>query len=195
MRRSPAPVPQSPAHTFSPGPEHGLWAVTPATTRLTSLAFGGTLVALAWVWFGRCLVTGREGWMVLLLTLWGWPVALLLLLPHALRRRRTSAGERSPLNRAEAAAQITLWVGLLVLGACIPEFGDAPGSGSSVAATLTGLDPQTPVFLTALRGAGVVVGVAWCAQLLLLATRHRAAPPSGPDQGAVDGGDRRRRRR
>lgn len=98
MRPSPIPVldrRHQDAATSS-APARGPFAVTPLTTRLTRAALGGTLVAIAWVWVGRCLVTGQEGWMFLLLALWGWPAALLLLLPHALGRlRRTPSGERA----------------------------------------------------------------------------------------------------
>ncbi|GAB49911.1 hypothetical protein [Mobilicoccus pelagius] len=210
MRRRPAPIRPHPPSAADDGPlvtpaSRDRFAVTPATTALTSSAPAITFFVLAWVWFGRCLVTGQEGWMVLLLAIWGWPVALLAFLPHVLGRlRRTTSGDRCPMNCAEVVAQVAAWVGLVVIGACIVEFGDVPDSGSSVLTHLAGLDPEAPIRATVLRAACVAVVVSWCAQLLLVGTPPHPTPPSpratgdspsgpGPNPGANDdgGGERR----
>lgn len=80
------------------------------------------------------------------------------------------------MNRAEAVAQVITWAGLVRLGAGIPEFGDAPGSGSSVLAVVTGLDPTAPVFLEVLRWSALAVVLAWGTLLLLVWTPHLVVP-------------------
>lgn len=139
------------------------------------------LVLLPWIWFGR-VVFGVGGWFILILT----PVVLIVgvaLLVTTLqaftqptRPRRLTAWERR--------WQWSVWLGLLVGGAFLPDFGDTEESYTSLLGRIAGRsDAANQTSLTiAMIGYGIAV-VAWFGLVIALAVGRRspgAAPgPAG----------------
>lgn len=137
----------------------------------------GTLLACFWVTIGRTYI-GGGGWMTLLILGYGTIPMILLLLP-ALFVAAQGMGRRPriSLHEAEAVAQATVWGGMFLVGLCLTDFGDVPGSTTSVAARLTGAPANSEVFSALVVIGLICVALGWFGQMCLL-LRGRPAPPA-----------------
>ncbi len=135
------------------------------------------LVLLVWVWIGR-LVFGVGGWFFLIM-LYAMPFLFLGLLVTTLLGFFVGSDRPRALTRAQALAQLTVWVAMAGFGFFIVDFGDAPESDLSVFTQLVGrTDATLSLSWTMTTITGMVVVGAWVVLLvLLLAQRrsHRAA--------------------
>ena len=140
---------------------------------LTGLAPVGTVMALFWVWIGRTMVIGEGGWMTLVLVMKFWFVPLLAFVPDIGRLVRSGVSRIPwPMSVFEMAAQVTMWVGLFIVGLAIPEVGDMPGSGGSVLSLVLGTAPGDPLEAGVARFGGVTAALAWLCLLALVPVPH-----------------------
>lgn len=134
------------------------------------------LLVLGWVWMGR-LVFGVGGWFLLIFAFTVVPVLLLALVVSTVLAFAQADRPRH-LTRAQARAQVALWVLLGLAGAVCPDFGDAPDSELSaltqVFGTSRGLLDASWVLTLALGGAAVAAYVVLV--VLLTAGRQRSQP-------------------
>ncbi|SDD13760.1 hypothetical protein [Nocardioides lianchengensis] len=132
------------------------------------------LLLCGWVWIGR-LVFGVGGWFMLIL----FPVVLILLVMLIVTTVLAFTQDGSPkeLTVFQTLSQLTLWFGLFVLGAVMPDFGDADDSMRSGLTQLFGYSDSLYdlSFLLAVVAA-VASLVAWVTLLVsLTAGRRRLA--------------------
>lgn len=131
------------------------------------------LLLIAWAWFGR-LAFGVGGWFLLILL----PAVALLLVGLGLTTvlALTQHGSPKALTRAQALAQLGVWVGLFGFGLFLPDFGDAPESETSFLTQLFGRsDALIEVGMVVALGFGALVVVAYAVLLVLLIGARRRA--------------------
>ncbi|MEI5676265.1 MULTISPECIES: hypothetical protein [unclassified Nocardioides] len=132
------------------------------------------LLLCGWVWIGR-LVFGVGGWFMLIL----FPVVLILLVMLIVTTVLAFTQDGSPkeLTVFQTLSQLMLWLSLFVLGAVMPDFGDADDSMRSGLTQLFGYSDSLYdlSFLLAVVAA-VASLVAWVTLLVsLTAGRRRLA--------------------
>lgn len=135
------------------------------------------LVLVVWVWIGR-LVFGVYGWYALVLA----PVALVLLVGLVVTTIMafTQEGRPRSLTRFQALAQLATWLGMLVAGAFMPDFGDTDDSHISLLTQLFGRsDALLSLSYTIVLLAAVATLVAYIVLVVSLTAgrRERAATP------------------
>lgn len=115
------------------------------------------LLLVVWVWIGR-IVFGVGGWFFLIFLVSVVPVLLVALLLTTVLAL-TQEGRPRALTPLQAWAQVVTWLGLVVLGAFMPDFGDTEDSNLSLLTQLFGYsdDLFDLSFTIALGGAGVAV--------------------------------------
>lgn len=130
------------------------------------------LLLVAWVWLGRG-VFGVFGWFMVMFTFSVVPILLLALLVTTVLAL-TQPGRPRALTRTQAWAQITMWLGMLLFGLFMPDFGDAPDSELSVLTQVFGPgDGLLGVsYLLALALAALTL-VAWVVLLVALTGGRR----------------------
>lgn len=122
-------------------------------------------MAYAWVALGRAVLTPEQGGWITVILVAGSPVFLTaLLLPAFVVARRERTG-REPFSRQEAIAQTAVWIGLVLLGFTLVDFGDSPSSQVSVIGSLLGLPPDHRVLTGGFRAARYAVQVGWGTQM------------------------------
>ncbi len=132
------------------------------------------LVLVVWVWIGR-IVFGVGGWFFLIFLVSVVPALLLgLLLTTVLAL--TQEGRPRALTPLQAWAQVVTWLGLVVLGAFMPDFGDTEDSQLALLTQVFGYSDALfdLSFTIALVGAGIAV-VAWVVLLGALIFGRRDA--------------------
>ncbi|HYF71278.1 MAG TPA: hypothetical protein VD864_00580 [Nocardioides sp.] len=135
------------------------------------------LLLVAWVWFGRILF-GVGGWFLLILLVTVVPVLLVALLLSTILAF-TQGGRPRSLTRLQAVAQLVTWVGLFVLGAFMPDFGDTEDSQLSLLTQVFGYSDALYDLSFLISLAGGVVAIAGYALLLgalTIARRPTTAP-------------------
>ncbi|GAA1996533.1 hypothetical protein [Microbacterium ulmi] len=122
------------------------------------------VVLPVFVWIGRVLVGGYAGWIAVLGVLYLPLFVAALLVPPILTLfdRGVKPGRVARLGYSVASA--LLWVGILVLGAALPDAADAPGGGSALM-TWTGMSLETSIAI--LTGASYLSLAAYIAVLAL----------------------------
>lgn len=133
------------------------------------------LVMVLWVWMGR-VVFGVGGWFLFILAFSVVPLMLLAFTVSTVLAY-TQHGRPRSLTTAQAWAQLATWFALLLTGAVIPDFGDAPDSEMSALTQVFGWSRSTLdlSYNLALAFAGVSV-VAYVVLLVTLVAGRRAAP-------------------
>ena len=135
------------------------------------------LLMLVWVWIGR-LVFGVGGWFFLIM-LYALPFLFLALLATTLMGYLIGSDRPRALTRAQALAQLAIWVAMGAFGFFLVDFGDMEGSDLSVFTQLAGRSESTLSFswtMTALSAAAVLAAWVLLVVLLLAQRRsHRAA--------------------
>lgn len=136
------------------------------------------LLLLAWAWFGR-VVFGVFGWFALVLLPVVLVVGVALLITTILALTQPTRPRR--LSRPEVLWQWMVWLGLLVFGLFLPDFGDTEESHVSVLTRAFGRsDALLSVSYTVAFSAGALVVVAWVGLLIsLIAGRRRPASGIG----------------
>ena len=99
------------------------------------------LLLVLWVWFGR-LVFGVGGWFFLIFMISVVPVVLIALLLTTVLAF-TQDGRPRALTPMQAWAQVLTWIGLLVFGAVVPDFGDTEESEMSALTQVFGWSRST----------------------------------------------------
>jgi hypothetical protein len=115
------------------------------------------LLLIGWVWIGR-IVFGVGGWVVLIFLISVVPVLLVALVLTTVLAF-TQAGRPRALTPLQAWAQVVTWLGLVVFGAFVPDFGDTDDSQLSLLTQVFGYSDALydASFVVALVGGGVAV--------------------------------------
>jgi hypothetical protein len=94
------------------------------------------LFFVAWVWLGR-IVFGVGGWFFVIFLFTVVPVIVIALLVTTILAF-TQHGRPRSLTSFQASMQILTWLGLLVFGAFMPDFGDTEDSQLSLLTQIFG---------------------------------------------------------
>lgn len=133
------------------------------------------LLLCGWVWIGR-LVFGVGGWFIIFL----FPAVLILLVMLIVTTvlALTQDGSPKELTVFQTLSQLVLWLSLFVLGAVMPDFGDADDSTRSGLTQLFGYsDSLYDLSFLLATVAAVASLIAWVTLLVsLTAGRRRLAP-------------------
>lgn len=142
------------------------------------------VAVLLWVWLGRVLF-GVAGWMVVIILFSALPVMLLAMLVTTVLAY-TQPGRPRWLTTAQTRAQVFFWLSLVLVGLCVEDATDEPGSGQSALTVLIGRSDTTLELsnILAIGGSGVAV-VAWTALLLSLTVGRRRTAPPGPQPSSA----------
>jgi hypothetical protein len=137
------------------------------------------LLLIVWVWIGR-LVFGVGGWFLLILLISVVPVLLVALLITTILAF-TQHGRPRALTPLQAWAQLVMWLGLLVGGAVMPDFGDTDDSQLSLLTQVFGYsDGLYDLSFSIALGAGFVAVVAYALLLVALVFGRREADEATP---------------
>jgi hypothetical protein len=133
------------------------------------------VVMVLWVWMGR-IVFGVGGWFLFILAVSVVPLMLLALAVTTVLAY-TQPGRPRSLTTPQAWAQLATWFPLLLAGAVMPDFGDAPDSEASSLTKIFGWSRETIdlSFNLAVAFAGVAT-VAYLVLLVLLVFGRRREP-------------------
>lgn len=136
------------------------------------------LLLTVWVWIGR-LVFGVFGWFGLVLA----PVALVLLVALLVTTilAFTQEGRPRALTGFQAGAQVVTWLGMLVFGTFLPDFGDTEDSHISLLTQVFGHDDaMLSLSYTIAAVAALVTVVAYVVLLVSLTAARRKATAAVP---------------
>lgn len=135
------------------------------------------LLLIVWVWIGR-IVFGVGGWFLLILLVTVVPVLLVGLLITTVLAF-TQEGRPRRLTPLQTWAQLVVWLGLLVGGAFMPDFGDTDDSQLSLLTQVFGYsDGLFDLSFSIAVGAGLVSVVAYGVLLGALIFGRQSAPPA-----------------
>ncbi len=144
--------------------------------RVTLLAMVPLNVVLVlWVWIGR-IVFGVGGWFFLIFLVSVVPV-LLVALTLTTVLAYTQHGRPRSLTAVQTWAQLATWLCLLLLGAFTPDFGDAPGSETSLLTQALGWSQERyDLSFDLMVGFAVASCAAYLVLLVALVVGRRPAP-------------------
>ncbi|MEP9365206.1 hypothetical protein ABLE68_19735 [Nocardioides sp. CN2-186] len=132
------------------------------------------LFLVAWVWLGR-IVFGVGGWFIFIFLFTVVPVVLVGLLVTTVLTF-TQHGRPRSLTTLQATAQILTWLGLLLFGAFMPDFGDTDDSQLSLLTQVFGYsDTLWSLSFTIALGAAALAVVAYAVLLGSLVFARREA--------------------
>ena len=137
------------------------------------------VLLVLWVWIGR-VVFGVFGWFGLIMIPVALGVAVALTISTVLAL--TQAARPRVLTRGQLVAQLATWVGLLGVGAFLPDFGDAPDSYVSLLTNVFGYsDDLMSLSWLVTTAFAVLTGVAYVALLVTLVVGRRAQARAARD--------------
>ena len=132
------------------------------------------LFLVVWIWIGR-IVFGVGGWFFLIMAPVALVVAVALLVTTVLAL--TQHGRPRALTGLQHGAQLATWLGLLGVGAFLPDFGDTEDSYTSSLTQLLGYSDavMSASWVLTLASAALAV-VAWLVLLVALVAGRRREP-------------------
>ena len=132
------------------------------------------LFLVVWVWMGR-IVFGVGGWFFLIFMVSLVPALLIAFLVTTILAF-TQQGRPRSLTRMQALAQVLTWLGLLIFGAFVPDFGDTEDSQLSLLTQVFGYsDDLFDVSFTIAILAGALAIIAYLVLLGALIFGRREA--------------------
>lgn len=141
------------------------------------LMIPANLLLIAWVWFGR-VVFAVGGWFLLVYAITVVPVLLGALLVTTILAF-TKPGRPRTLSRAQAGAQLVMWLGMFGFGLTTVDFGDTDESDMSAITQVFGRSQATLDLSWTLMGvSALVVVVAWATLLVTLIVGRRGSVAS-----------------